>query len=137
VNSVSIDLPKKLIDQLSTENRFMLWITWDSIFITKSPQIFSPAVRCDHFGAILAVHFTIKQNPPLIQFMLQSSTNLSRFLSRSLSNSVSLSLLGQSNKEKEEIMRILIVSLVSPSSSLLLYFSISLSALPTDKKEKK
>jgi hypothetical protein len=59
------------------------------IFNTKSSQIFSTAVRCDCFGAILAIHFTIKgtQSFPLITHLI-SLPNLSQILSLSLSRSV-------------------------------------------------
>jgi hypothetical protein len=72
------------------------------IFNTKSPQIFSPAVRCDRFGAILAVHFTIKgaQSIPSITH-LNFSPNLSQILFLSLSLSLSLSILGPAAKEEE------------------------------------
>jgi hypothetical protein len=73
-------------------------ISENLIFNTKSPQIFSPAVRCDRFGAILAVHFTIKgaKSIPSITH-LNFSPNLSQILSLSLS----LSILGPVAKVEE------------------------------------
>jgi hypothetical protein len=74
-------------------------ISENLIFNTKSPQIFSPAVRCDRFGAILAVHFTIKgaQSIPSITHLisLNFSPNLSQILS------LSLSILGPAAKVEE------------------------------------
>jgi len=68
-------------------------ISENLIFNTKSSQIFSSAVRCDCFGAILAVHFTIKgtQSFPLITHLIslpKLSPNLSQILSLSLSRFV-------------------------------------------------
>jgi len=102
---------------------------FNPIFNTKSLKIFVIAVRCDHFGAILAVRFSINRVQP--SHSIHASI-LSKSLSISLPISLNfcLSLLGQSNKEEEEIRRILTVSLLlSSSSSLLLYISLSFSAL--------
>jgi hypothetical protein len=73
------------------------------IFITKSTQIFVLAVRCDHFGAILAVRFSINraQSFPLITY-LDSLPKLSQFLSQALSPSLSLSLGLSSSRKVEE-----------------------------------
>jgi len=59
-------------------------ISENLIFNTKSPQILSPAVRCDRFGAIVAVHFTINR--------VQSFPfNTSQFSPKTLSNSLLIS----------------------------------------------
>jgi hypothetical protein len=116
-------------------------ISENLVFNTKSPQIFSPAVRCDRFGAILAVHFTIKgaQSFPLITHLI-SLPKLSQTLSQSLSNSVSLlSRFVQQNKGRrrsEEASRKLsflwVIYLV-----LFLSFSLFSLSVTCSKEEKK
>jgi hypothetical protein len=122
-------------------------ISENLIFNTKSPQIFSTAVRCDCFGAILAVHFIIKgtQSFPLITHLI-SLPKLSQTLSQSLSNSVSLSRFVQQKKGRrrsEEASRKLsfswVISLVlflsfSPS---LFSLSVTCSKEEEDTKERK
>jgi hypothetical protein len=81
-----VDRSTKKVDRsTSAGNIFMHQISENPIFNTKSPQIFSPAVRCDCFGAILAVCFSINRAQP-------SRSIHASILSKSLSNSVCLSL---------------------------------------------
>jgi hypothetical protein len=115
-------------------------ISENLIFNTKSPQIFSPAVRCDHFGAILAVHFTIKgaQSIPSITHLI-SLPKLSQILSVCLS--LSLSILGPAAKVEEIRSSLSPVgkSLFLPSSFspfVSISISLSLSALLCRKKKK-
>jgi hypothetical protein len=79
-------------------------ISENLIFNTKSPQIFVLAVGYDHFGAILAVRFSINraQSFPLITHLI-SLPKLSQFLSQSLSNSISLSFnFGSNNRGRRK-----------------------------------
>jgi hypothetical protein len=120
-------------------------ISENLIFNTKSPQIFSPAVRCGRFGAILAVHFTIKgaQSIPSIIHLI-SLPKLSQFLSQSLSNSASLSLsiLGPAAKV-EEIRSSLspvgksLSQALSPSLSLCLSLGYTVKEEEEEEKKKK
>jgi len=121
-------------------------ISENLVFNTKSPQIFSPAVGCDRFGAILAVHFTIKgaQSFPLITHLI-SLPKLSQTLSQSLSNSVSLlSRFVQQKKGRrrsEEASRKLsflwVISLVLFLSFSPSLFSLSVTCSKEEKKKKK
>jgi hypothetical protein len=106
VNSVSIDPPKKSIDRLSAGNRFMHRITWDSIFITKSIRIFVPAVRCNRFGAILAVCFSINRAHSFYlsrsSLFSNSLPNLSQFSHLSLSLGLSSSRKVEEDQKKQQ-----------------------------------
>jgi hypothetical protein len=118
-------------------------ISENLIFNTKSPQIFSPAVRCDRFGAILAVNFTINraQSFPFITSQFSPKT-LSNSLLISFSKFSSLSSLSSlSSNEKGRRNPKLSLSLswvsLSPKLFLLLYLFVSLSTILWRKRKKK
>jgi hypothetical protein len=89
-----VDQSTKKVDRsTSTGNKFMHKISENLIFNTKSSQIFFLAVRYDHFGAILAVRFSINraQSFPLITHLI-SLPKLSISLQISLKFCLSLAL---------------------------------------------
>jgi hypothetical protein len=114
---VSIDPPKKSIDQLYVET--------DSC--TESSRI--RFLLQNRFGAILAVHFTIKGTqslPPIthLNFSQFSPKTLSIFLS-SLSLGLSSNKIGRRRKIREALSLLWVISLkLSFSPSLFLYLSL-------------